>query len=125
MILVILQVLQCKDVQVRFVPQVKGLRINDIISFAKTKFHIELYFAESKSGYIIPPRSFIWNIGKKNYQVNNIVNSIAPKEFNEFIENALDKREKMHVIMKRVKLVAKPEFAKLLKITSIPQVRLW
>ena len=78
------------------------------------KFHIELYFAESKWGYIIPPRSFIWNIGKKIFQTNNIVNSIVPKEFNEFIQNALDKREKMHM-MKRVKLVAKSEFAKLFK----------
>ena len=51
-----------------------------------------MYFAESKWGYIIPPRSFIWNIGKKFFQINNIVNSIVPKEFYEFIENALDKR---------------------------------
>ena len=62
----IIQVLHCKDVKIRVVPLVKGFHVNDIINFAKAKFPIETYFAESKSGYIIPPRSFIWNLSKKD-----------------------------------------------------------
>ena len=49
-------------------------------------------------------------------KINNhtyLVNSIIPNEFKEFIDKALDKREKEYVMMKGIKVIAKPEFARL------------
>ena len=97
------------------VPQIDGLHINDIIKFAKSFLPVESYFAESKTGCIILPRALVFNLGKGLTDKPYLVNSLAHKEFDEFIQNALAKREKMYLIKKVIKLVAKSEFATLFK----------
>mmetsp|Transcript_26214 Transcript_26214/g.30314 ORF Transcript_26214/g.30314 Transcript_26214/m.30314 type:complete len:80 (+) Transcript_26214:571-810(+) len=51
--------LKCQDVKVRVVPNVEGLRTEDLIQFAVKHFEIHDYFAVGKRGLIIPPRTFI------------------------------------------------------------------
>lgn len=98
------------------VPQIEGLRVKDIVSFAKFHFDIDDYFAEGKSGIILPSRTFICNIGRVlGCDRFDLVNSIIPDEFKGFIQQAMDNREQAQIEKKSLMVKAKPEFVKLFR----------
>ena len=48
------------------VPHLKGLKVTDILAFAKSKTEIEDYLPILKDKDKLPDRSLIWNIGECN-----------------------------------------------------------
>ena len=75
------------------VPHINGLRIADIIAFAKDHFDIESYLPSFKDPNKLPDRSWVCNIGKKIQNIS-IVNTIIHKEFKEFVIAKVQENEK-------------------------------
>ena len=94
--------LYCNDVSVIKQPQLKSLSIKMILNFAINNTNISEYSPE----YIydkLPNREWLWNF----------LNTIAGRKFKEFVQTALDKREKDILINKGLNVTAIPEIVKI------------
>ena len=94
--------LYCKDVSVIKLPQLKSLSIKNILNFDLNNTYISEYLTE----YIydkLPNREWLWNV----------LNTIAGRKFKEFVQTALDKREKDILINKGLNVTAISEIVKI------------
>ena len=90
--------LYSKDVKWVKVPHIKSLSIQDILNFAKENTDIESYLPNYDYDKF-PNRDWLCNI----------INTIANKTFSSFISEAMDKREKMLIMNRGLKVEAIPE----------------
>ena len=92
---------RCSAVNIINVPHYKGLRVRDIVDFARTKVNITSYLPDYN--YVKDPnREWVWNI----------VNSLIPKEFQEFIQQKEDERRKELLESSNLAIQIKPDFFK-------------
>ena len=94
--------LLCKDVKISKVPHTEKLRIRDILAFALKHIEIQSYIPEYE--YNKPPHRD-W--------LCNVINSLIPDKFKAFILQALNEKEKMLVMQKRMNVAVLPEFIKI------------
>ena len=95
---------RCNSVHVIKVPHYKGLKVRDIVNFARTKVDITSYlpvYDYDKE----PNREWIWNI----------VNSLIPNEFQKFIKQKEDERRKELLQSSNLAMRIKPEFLDIFK----------
>ena len=95
---------RCSSVHVIKVPHYKGLKVRDIVNFARTKVDITSYlpvYDYDKE----PNREWIWNI----------VNSLIPNEFQKFIKQKEDERRKELLQSSNLAMRIKPEFLDIFK----------
>ena len=90
--------LYSKDVKWVKVPHIKSLSIQDILNFAKEYTDIESYLPNYNYDKF-PNRDWLCNI----------INTIANKEFSSFISGAMEKREKLIIMNRGLKVEAIPE----------------
>ena len=93
------KVLKWKDVKVCSVPHLKGLKINELLEFARTHFDVDNYIPDYEYDKK-PNRNWIWNI----------INSVCQGEFQKYIEKKISDRTKFTINMKSFNLKALPEF---------------
>ena len=90
---------RCSAVNIINVPHYKGLKMRDIVDFARTKVNIASYLPDYD--YVKDPnREWVWNI----------VNSLIHKEFQEFIQQKEDERRKELLMSSNLAMRIKPEF---------------
>ena len=75
---------KCKDVKIVHVPHYKGLRVKEILNYAKSKVHILKYMPDYEYNKD-PNRTWLWNV----------VNSLIPDEFKSFIADNVKERKKL------------------------------
>ena len=95
---------RCSSVHVIKVPHYKGLKVRDIVNFARIKVDITSYlpvYDYDKE----PNREWIWNI----------VNSLIPNEFQKFIKQKEDERRKELLQSSNLAMRIKPEFLDIFK----------
>ena len=73
---------KCKDVKIVHVPHYKGLRVKEILNYAKSKVHILNYMPHYKYNKDLN-RTWLWNV----------VNSLIPDEFKSFIADNVKERK--------------------------------
>ena len=83
--------LLCKDVKVAKVPHTEKLRIRDILAFASKHIEIQSYIPE-----------YEYNKQPHRDWLCNVINSLIPDKFKAFISQALNEKEKMLVMQKRM-----------------------
>jgi hypothetical protein len=89
--------------------------VKGILKFARKSFDIDKYLPEYKK-LKKPDRSWLCNVGKSPVQVTSeIVNTLVPKKFKKFIDEAMIERESELVAKKSMEVKALPEFAQLFK----------
>ena len=80
------------------VPHIKSLSIQDILNFAKENIDIESYLPNYNYEKF-PNRDWLCNV----------INTITNKEFSSFILGAMEKREKLIIMNRGLKVEAIPE----------------
>ena len=104
-------------VQVR-IPHIKGLRVADIIEFAKKHIDIMTYLPEYKTERY-PSRSWIWNLGILIILKTWIVATLTGDKFKKFVEEKMQEQEAEYARDKKTKFSALPEFISLIKESKI------
>ena len=99
-----------KDVKLRDVPMVESLRVKDIFNFAKGHLDIFKYIPILKKG-AQPDRKWLVNLGKYTWWSHYLVNTLLEKEFDKFITERLDFREKKYKEKRSLDFEVLPEFA--------------
>ena len=92
------------DVKVVKVPQIKGLEVANILSFASMHTDVHKYLPEYEYKKE-PSRDWIWNL------VNTLIND----EFQEYIQDKVCKRESELIKNKNLKVCATPEIIDIIK----------
>ena len=90
--------LYSKDVKWVKVPHIKSLSIQDILNFAKEYTDIESYLPNYNYDKF-PNRDWLCNV----------INTISNKEFSSFISGAMEKRDKLIIMNRGLKVEAIPE----------------
>ena len=98
---------RCSSVPVIKVPHYKGLKVRDIVNFARTKVDITSYLPVNDYDKE-PNRERIWNI----------VNSLIPNEFQKFIKQKEDERRKELLQSSNLAMRIKPEFLDIFKFSQ-------
>ena len=109
----LVQVVKCKDVINRRVPQIEGLRVSDMIKFAREHIDIDIYLPKF-SQHMQWERKWLANLNKLRYK-HHTVNSLIPDEFNEFVMRAIEKREDSYIEKNNIRMNVKPEFVNLFR----------
>ena len=82
------------------VPHIKSLSIKNVLRFAKEQIKVEVYLPTYKYNKL-PNKDWLWNV----------VNTLANKESNQFIQERLANREKYMAMKMRLNVVAIPVIA--------------
>ena len=93
-----------EDVKVIKVPHYKGLTVSKILTFARSKGNIDSYLPDYKYDKE-PNREWLWNV----------INSLIPKEFQEFILLNITKRKQEIIRSQNLNVLVKPEFMNIFK----------
>ena len=100
------------------VPHLPGLRVSDILKFAKSKVDIEEYLPNFKNDDKFPDRAWVWNIGKAVSVMLNTVNTLIPLDFKSFIMRVVRENDKIQIGKRKQEIDVIPEFAKLFKTSD-------
>ena len=96
-----------KEVKLVHVPQYKGLRVKEILIYAKTKVNISRYLPDYEYNKD-PNRIWLWNV----------VNSLIPDDFKEFINDKVIQRKEALIKSQNLCVNVKPEFLTLFKTSQ-------
>ena len=99
--------LKWENVKVTKVPQCKGLRVKEILSFAQGISDIDEYWPEydySKE----PNRDWLWNL----------INSLNHKKFQKFIDIKTEERRKSIIQSQNMQITVKKEFIDIFKTSK-------
>ena len=99
--------IKLNKVRVIQVPQYKGLYVNDILKFAKTKIRIEEYLPE-----------FDYQREPNRQWLCNLVNSLIPEEFKLFIDEKVKLRRQALIKQQNLKMTIHPDFANIFKSSN-------
>ena len=99
--------IKLNKVRVIQVPQYKGLYVNDILKFAKTKIRIEEYLPE-----------FDYQREPNRQWLCNLVNSLIPEEFKLFIDEKVELRRQALIKQQNLKMTIHPDFANIFKSSN-------
>mmetsp|Transcript_24092 Transcript_24092/g.27791 ORF Transcript_24092/g.27791 Transcript_24092/m.27791 type:complete len:141 (-) Transcript_24092:215-637(-) len=91
--------IHCSDVKVIKVPHLEGLRVSDILKYARRTFNIDAFLPE-----------FAYDKEPNRDWLCNIVNSAMGDEFKNFISEQRKKRESKIIAKKNLAVDALPEF---------------
>ena len=81
--------IKSEDIRLIKVPQYKGLTVKNILEFAKKNIHIDRFLPEYD---YLKEHNREWHC--------NIVNTIIPEIFQNFIKLKIDERKQLHKIRK-------------------------
>ena len=104
--------LKCEQIKVIKVPHYKGLRISDILDFAAAHTDILNYLPE-----------YDYNKEPSREWICNVINTLIPREFKEFIDLKVEERKKSIIDNQNFKITAKPEFLQLFKESKSVSLR--
>ena len=99
--------LKWDSIKIAKIPQYKGLRVRDIISFAATKIDIYKYLPEYEYSKE-PSREWLWNL----------VNSLIPIEFSEFVKEQVSLRKTTMLSNQNLCITAKKEFVDIFRTSK-------
>ena len=88
-----------KGILVKRVPQIDNLRVKELISFAKQNIEIESYLSDYDY-YKVPQREWLCNI----------INTLIPEKFDEFVSWGFHKRENKLINQKGLKVNVLSQF---------------
>ena len=86
------------------VPQYKGLYVKDIMKFARSKIKIDDYLPE-----------FEYNKEPNRQWLCNVVNSLIPEDFQNFIDEQVNLRRQFLLRHQNLKMTVHPEFVNIFK----------
>ena len=86
------------------VPQYDGLRVKDILSFARSQFEIHKFLPDYEYNKE-PNRDWLWNL----------INTIASESFNKFIDKKIKERNKKLIESQNLKVSVNEEFIDIFK----------
>ena len=93
----------CNKVEVIKVPRYNGLQDRELLKFASFKVNIQDYLSDYQ------------NNKKSNKEwICNLINTLIPKEFHEFIQEKVEKRRDELIESQNLGIKVKPEFADLI-----------
>ena len=100
------------------VPQIKGLRVYQILEEARKHTDIDLFMLDL-SGDKLLNRDYVINVGKRvtNFKYT-IVNTLAPECLQEMIDDALEAREEKYTEKRNIKMNVLPEFRRMFENTK-------
>ena len=96
------------------VPHLPGLKINDILSFAREKLEIDQYLQKFKQQDKTPDRTWLCNLSKHMWQ-KLIVHTLFPQEFKKFVMDGVRKSELVHIKKKNYEIEISSEFSAIFK----------
>ena len=113
-----LQYVQNGKLKVLQVPQIEGLRLENIVEFADKRININEYLPTLKNQNNLPDRSWVWNLGKEHNYYEFTVNTLINQEFKSFVMKKVKENDKMVVNKKKLEVKVVPEFAALFRKTD-------
>ena len=98
-----------------FVPQIKGLRVYQILEEPQKYTDIDLFMPDL-NGDKLPNRNYAINVGKRvtNFKYT-IVSILTPKSLQEMINDALEARGEKYTEKRNIKFNVLPEFRRMFK----------
>ena len=99
--------LKSKDVTVWHVPQILGLKISQLLEFARSRVDIDSYLPD-----------YDYKKEPNRQWVCNVINSLINKDFQELINLKIKERVKHVVMMKKLNVKALPEFINIFKASQ-------
>ena len=100
-----------------YVPQVKGLRVHQILNEARKHWRIDDYLPEMKDDKL-PNREFVVNIGNTSNILIQVVNTLIPDQLQAMVDKAMDEREEKYTKKKNISMRVLPEFKRLFDDTK-------
>ena len=109
-----MQVLESKDVVMRILPHINGLRTDDLLKFLINVCNAENYLPP-KYDEINLHRDWLGNLCKNVSLIITIGNSLMPDQFDEYVKEKLASWQKSIIQTKYLSVEALPKFANLFK----------
>ena len=113
-----LQYVQNSKLKVLQVPQIEGLRLENIVEFADKRINIKEYLPTFKNQKKLPDRSWVCNLGEENNNNEFTVSTLINQKFKSFVMKKAKENDKMVVNKKKLEVKLVPEFAALFRKTD-------
>ena len=94
------------------VPQVKGLRVTQILEEARRHVDIDSYMPDLNYDKL-PNRDFVINVGKTRRPLWLLVNILIPNELHEMIDRVMAENEDKYIMKRSLTMNVLPEFQRM------------